>query len=72
MSAPVVVQVAPPGEAVTVYPVIALPPSLAGAVQLTDALVCPAVAEGCAALLAQRRRRGPRWPRGRCRWRWWR
>jgi hypothetical protein len=35
--APVVVAVRPPGEAVTVYPVTADPPSLAGAVQDTPA-----------------------------------
>jgi hypothetical protein len=33
-----------PGELVTVYPVIADPPSLAGAVKVTDAVVFPAVA----------------------------
>jgi hypothetical protein len=35
--APVVAAVRPPGEAVTVYPVTADPPSLAGAVQDTPA-----------------------------------
>ena len=38
--------VAPPGDAVTVYPVIALPPSEAGAVQCTVADAFPAVADG--------------------------
>ena len=33
----IVVAVAPPGDAVTVYPVIAEPPLLAGAVQVTTA-----------------------------------
>ena len=41
--APAVVAKAPPGEAVTVYPVIALPPS-DGAVQETIASVLPGVA----------------------------
>jgi hypothetical protein len=41
--APVVVAVRPPGEAVTVYPVIAEPPSLAGAVHDTAAWAFPAV-----------------------------
>lgn len=38
------VHVAPPGEAVTVYPVIAAPPSLIGAVNETVALESPATA----------------------------
>jgi hypothetical protein len=42
--APVVVIVRPPGAAVTVYPVTAEPPSLAGAVHDTTAAVFPAVA----------------------------
>ena len=41
---PVALALAPPGLAVTVYPVMALPPLLAGAVQLTLALALPAVA----------------------------
>jgi hypothetical protein len=41
--APAVVTVAPPGEAVTVYPVIAEPPLLAGAVHDTPAWALPAV-----------------------------
>jgi hypothetical protein len=36
--APVVEQLLPPGDALTVYPVIGLPPSFAGAVQLTLAV----------------------------------
>ena len=39
------VAVAPPGLAVTVYPVITDPPSEDGAVQVTVACVLPAVAE---------------------------
>jgi hypothetical protein len=35
--APAVLTVAPPGDAITVYPVIAEPPLLAGAVQVTTA-----------------------------------
>jgi len=42
--ASVVVAVCPPGEAVTVYPVMAEPPLLAGAVHDTDAWVLPGVA----------------------------
>jgi hypothetical protein len=42
--APVVVAAWPPGLAVTVYPVIAEPPSLAGAVQDTTACALPAEA----------------------------
>ena len=42
--APVVVQVRPPGEAVTVYPVMADPSSDAGAVHDTVACSCPATA----------------------------
>jgi hypothetical protein len=41
---PVVVALSPPGDAVTVYPVIADPPLLAGAVQDTTAKALPAVA----------------------------
>ena len=40
--APVVVHVCPPGDAVTVYPVTALPPSLAGAVHDTVTWPLPA------------------------------
>ena len=42
--APVVVHCAPPGDAVTVYPVIADPPFEAGATQLTVAEASPAIA----------------------------
>lgn len=42
--APAVVQVAPPGLAVAVYPVIALPPSAAGADHDSETWVLPAVA----------------------------
>src|SRR5271166_1728211 len=42
--APVVEHVTPPGLDLATYPVIGLPPSLAGAVQLTCADACPAVA----------------------------
>jgi hypothetical protein len=38
------VPVKPPGEDVTVYPVIAPPPVFAGAVKVTDAVVLPPVA----------------------------
>jgi hypothetical protein len=38
------VPVEPPGVAVAVYPVIAPPPTLAGAVKVTDARASPAVA----------------------------
>jgi hypothetical protein len=41
VTAVVVVQVAPPGAAVTVYPVIAEPPLLTGAVHETTALALP-------------------------------
>jgi hypothetical protein len=41
---PAVLAVIPPGVEVTVYPVIALPPLSAGAVQLTPAEAFPAVA----------------------------
>jgi hypothetical protein len=41
--APFVVQVLDPGVAVTVYPMIALPPSLAGAVQVATAELFPGV-----------------------------
>ena len=44
VNAPVVVAVAPPGVAVTVYPVIAEPPLLAGAVHDTAAWLLPAMA----------------------------
>ena len=44
-SAPVVVQVLPDGEEVTMYRVIGLP-SVLGAVQLTRALALPATAVG--------------------------
>ena len=44
VNAPVVVAVAPPGVAVTVYPVIGEPPLLAGAVHDTWAWLLPAVA----------------------------
>ena len=44
VNAPVVVAVAPPGLAVTVYPVIAEPPLLAGAVHDTAACPLPATA----------------------------
>jgi hypothetical protein len=40
-----VLQVAPPGDAVTVYPVIDLPPLLAGAVHETAAEALPGVAD---------------------------
>jgi hypothetical protein len=40
------VAVKPPGEEVTVYPVMALPPSEAGAVNATLAWAFPAVATG--------------------------
>jgi hypothetical protein len=43
--APVVVQVLLPGDEVTVYPVMALPPSLAGAVHDTEAEAFPGVAD---------------------------
>ena len=43
--APVVLTVAPPGDAVTVYPVIGEPPLLAGAVQRTVAEAFPGVAD---------------------------
>ena len=43
--APVVVALAPPGLAVTVYPVIGDPPLLAGAVHNTWAWPLPAVAD---------------------------
>jgi hypothetical protein len=42
--APLVLAVFPPGDEVTTYPVMALPPFDAGAVQLTPALVLPEVA----------------------------
>src|SRR3954464_13067919 len=42
--APMTLAVRPPGEEVTVYPVMALPPLDAGAVQLTLACALPAVA----------------------------
>lgn len=42
--APVVVHCKPPGAEVTVYPVMAEPPSSAGAVQLIDAEAFSAVA----------------------------
>ena len=42
---PATVALAPAGLEVTVYEVMALPPSLAGAVQETDAEALPAVAE---------------------------
>jgi hypothetical protein len=38
------VPVMPPGEAIAVYPVIAPPPTLEGAVKVTDAVVFPPVA----------------------------
>jgi hypothetical protein len=38
------VPVIPPGDEITVYPVIAPPPTLEGAVKVTDAVVFPAVA----------------------------
>jgi phosphoribosylcarboxyaminoimidazole (NCAIR) mutase len=41
---PPVTHVAPPGEAVTVYPVIGLPPSEDGAIHMTSAEALPAVA----------------------------
>src|SRR5665648_137387 len=41
----IMVAVAPPGDAVTVYPVIDEPPLLAGAVQLTVAEAFPGVAD---------------------------
>ena len=41
---PALLAVRPPGDDVTVYPVIALPPLDAGAVQVTVAWVLPAVA----------------------------
>jgi len=41
----IVVAVAPPGDAITVYPVIAEPPLLAGAVQVTTAEAFPGVAD---------------------------
>ena len=44
VNAPVVVAVAPPGVAVTVYPVIGEPPLLAGAVHDTWAWLLPAMA----------------------------
>ena len=44
VSAPVVVQVFPPGVLDTVYPVIGLPPSVAGGVQVTFAFASPATA----------------------------
>jgi hypothetical protein len=44
VNAPVVVAVAPPGVAVTVYPVIGEPPLLAGAVHDTAAWLLPAMA----------------------------
>ena len=43
--APVELAVRPPGAAVTVYPVMAEPPSLTGAVHDTTAWAFPAVAE---------------------------
>jgi hypothetical protein len=43
--APAVRALAPPGDAVTVYPVTAEPPLLAGAVQLTTAETLPAAAD---------------------------
>lgn len=42
--APVVVHWKPPGDEVTVYPVIAVPPLSVGAVQLIDADASPPVA----------------------------
>jgi hypothetical protein len=44
VAVPVADAVCPPGAAVTVYPVIALPPFDTGAVQLTVACAAPAVA----------------------------
>ncbi len=41
---PAVVQVSPPGEEVTVYPVIGVPPSQAGACHDTEAEASPALA----------------------------
>jgi hypothetical protein len=42
---PVVVAVTPPGDEMTVYPVIALPPLEAGAVHETNALRSPDIAD---------------------------
>src|SRR6478672_13444631 len=44
MGEPAPVPMAPPGLAVTVYPVMTVPPVLAGGVKLTVAAVLPAVA----------------------------